>query len=124
MSRFVLGMFVAGSLWSACGYVIAAEVDESPTITGEVEENWEYRPATAPSAVYKPNPQAIFQQKAMVRAQQRQDRLASMSWYGMSNSRPIAAPTPFTSMYSPAWQGAGARPFAWHTTGRPTYVFR
>jgi hypothetical protein len=62
---------------------------------------------------YDPDPQAIVQQKAMERAQQRSLRLASLSWYGMSNARPTAAATPFTSRYSPVWETPGGRPFAW-----------
>jgi hypothetical protein len=66
------------------------------------------------STDYQPNPRAIVQQKAMQRAQQRQLRIASMNWFGMSNSRPTAASTPFTSLYGPAWQMPGGRPFAWN----------
>jgi hypothetical protein len=49
--------------------------------------------------------------------------LASLAWYGMFNGRPMASPTPFTSMYSPTWQQPGGRPFAWYASSRPTYVF-
>src|SRR5439155_15239195 len=56
---------------------------------------------------------AIVQQKALVRAEQRQERMASMSWYGMSNSRPNAATTPFTSRYSSVWEMPGGRPYSW-----------
>jgi len=71
---------------------------------------------------YRPDTRAIIHQKAQTRAHQRQSRLASLSWYGMSNGRPTAAPTPFTSLYSPVWQMPGGRPFAWHTRTWPTYV--
>jgi hypothetical protein len=64
-----------------------------------------------------PTPLEIIQYKAQVRAQQRMTRMASMEWYGMSASRPRAAATPFTGMYSPVWQMPGGRPFAW----TPTY---
>jgi len=86
------------------------------------DDSWYYRPSNEPS-VYKPNPKQIVQQKAMAYGQRRSNRLAALNWYGMSNSRPTASPTPFTSMYSPAWQAPGGRPFAWHP-GRPTYIFR
>lgn len=66
---------------------------------------------------------AIIQQKAQVRAEQRQDRMASMSWYGMSNSRPNAATTPFTSRYSSVWEMPGGRPYSWNPSwSRPDYV--
>ena len=68
--------------------------------------------------------QAIIQQKAQVRAEQRQERMASMSWYGMSNSRPNAATTPFTSRYSSTWEMPGGRPYSWTPAwSRPNYVF-
>jgi hypothetical protein len=72
---------------------------------------------------YRPDTREIIHQKAQTRALQRQARLASMSWYGMSNARPTAAPTPFMSLYSPVWQMPGGRPFAWHSDPWPTYVF-
>jgi hypothetical protein len=87
------------------------------------DESWYYQPSTEPTT-YQPNPKAIIHQKALARSQQRSDRLAALNWYGMSNGRPTAAPTPFTSLYSPAWQTPGGRPFAWYSNGRPTYIFR
>jgi hypothetical protein len=86
------------------------------------DDSWYYQPSNEPTA-YKPNPKMIAQQRAMAYGQQRSNRLAALNWYGMSNSRPIASPTPFTSMYSPAWQSPGGQPFAWYP-GRPTYIFR
>jgi hypothetical protein len=71
----------------------------------------------------RPDAQAIIHEKAQTRAYQRQARLASLSWYGMSNARPTAAPTPFTSLYSPVWQMPGGRPYAWHSRGWPTYIY-
>lgn len=67
-------------------------------------------------------PQSIIHRKAQVRAAQRQARLASLSWYGMSNARPTASPTPFTTLYSPVWQMPGGRPYAWHYY-RPVYFY-
>lgn len=73
----------------------------------------------------KPDPQAIIQYKAQVRAAQRMDRMASMQWYGMSNARPTASVTPFSSMYSPAWQTPGGRPYAWfHMHRSPVIILR
>ena len=67
------------------------------------------------------DPKVIVREKAKQRAAQRMARLDALRWYGMSNSRPTAASTPYTSMYSPAWQMPGGRPFAWFHT-RPTLV--
>ena len=65
---------------------------------------------------------AIAQQKAQFRAAQRMGRMASMEWYGMSNSRPTASPTPFFTRYSPVWEMPGGRPYSWYPYTRPGYV--
>jgi hypothetical protein len=75
-----------------------------------------------PPADYEPNVRAIIHQNAQTRGQQRQLRLSSMAWYGMSNSRPTASPTPFTTLYSPVWQMPGGRPYAWYPMHRTTYL--
>jgi hypothetical protein len=97
--------------------VVAQVATRDATTADERDESWYY---TQPS--YRPNPRAIIHAKAQTRAAQRQTRLASMAWYGMSNSRPTGAPTPFTSRYSPVWEVPGGRPFTWHDRTWPTYV--
>lgn len=91
---------------------LAATAAEEPK-----EQSW-YREQTPA----KPDSKAIVQQKAQIRAQQRMDRLASLNWYGMSNSRPQASGTPFTGRYSPTWEMPGGRPYAWYPYVRPGYV--
>ena len=66
---------------------------------------------------------ALAQQKAAARAEQRMARLAAMRWYGFSGSRPTASGLPWTTMYSPAWQQPGGRPFAWYMSYRPTVIY-
>jgi hypothetical protein len=90
--------------------------DNSPP-DSERDQTW-YRQ----TSTYQPDTRAIIHQKAQARGAQRDARLASLNWYGMSNSRPTAAPTPFSSLYSPVWQQPGGRPFAWSTTSWPTSV--
>lgn len=115
MSRFIVGIFVAGSLWMACGLALAADVNVSATPKSETDETWEYRPTTPSAQVYKPNSLMIVQQKSMVRAQQRQDRLAAQSWYGVSASRPSETPIPYTSVRGPVWwDDSYQRPYAWY----------
>lgn len=64
------------------------------------------------------------QLKAMARAEQRMARLAAMRAYGMSASRPTASAMAFTTMYAPAWQMPGGRPFAWwHPTSRGVVIY-
>ena len=67
---------------------------------------------------------AIVQQKAQARAEQRNDRLATSSWYGMSNSRPTTAASPSASRYGSVWEMPGGRPYSWYPAyARPNYVF-
>jgi hypothetical protein len=68
------------------------------------------------------NPKAVVRRNAEFQHQQRLARMEALKWYGFSNARPVASPTPFTSMYSPAWQSNWHRPYAWYTSGRPTIV--
>lgn len=82
--------------------------EEDRDIQNESDE-WYYE-----SGQMKVDPLRVHQQKSAERAAQRRARIASMAWYGMSNSRPTASATPFTGMYSPAWQTPGGRPFAWY----------
>jgi hypothetical protein len=78
--------------------------------------------------VYRPIPSRVqiptlAQQKAQARGEQRMARLEAMKWYGFSNSRPTATAMPWTTMYSPAWQQPGGRPFAWYVSSRPVLIF-
>ena len=73
---------------------------------------------------YRQDARAIVQQKAQARAEQRNDRLATSSWYGISNSRPSGSSTPFTSRYGSSWEMPGGRPYSWYPAySRPNYVF-
>jgi hypothetical protein len=127
--------FIAALLFSSLVVIAAparAEVDEvlDVDVSSPVNQNrsqarddsWYYQPSNEPTT-YRPDPKMIAQQRAMAYGQQRASRIAALNWYGMSNSRPTASPTPFTTMYSPAWQSPGGRPFAWFP-GRPTYIIR
>jgi hypothetical protein len=86
-------------------------------------------PATSATESWYPKPPkrndnpTVAQQKAMERGAQRMARLEASRWYGFSNSRPTASGMPFTSMYSPAWQQPGGRPFAWYTSSRPIVIY-
>ncbi len=134
MSRLIRAALLLGSIFAFTAAVPAEDLDDfdvdatSPVNqTRQVrsaprDDSWYYHPSTE-ATNNQPSPRQIVQQKAMARSQQRADRIASTNWYGMSNARPTAAPTPFTSMYSPAWQMPGGRPYAWFA-GRPTYIFR
>ncbi|MEM9353336.1 MAG: hypothetical protein AAGA92_10010 [Planctomycetota bacterium] len=106
------GMLTLGS--SAQAQERAAD---SPT--GERSESWYYG-STQPAQTY-----TVAQQKAMARAAARTARLESSRWYGFHHARPTATAMAFTSMYSPAWQMPGARPFAWYHGNRgPVVIVR
>ncbi len=117
-------MVLAAPLVLAFGFCPVAwsqETGESSAFAPAAEgRDWQYEQ----DYEYQPDPRFIIHQKAQWRGQQRMGRLAAMRWYGMYNGRPIGAPTPFTSMYSPAWQMPGGRPNAWHTRGTTVIVTR
>lgn len=69
------------------------------------------RPEYAGS-IGKMTPMEIIQQKAQMKAAQRQSRIATREWYGYSASRPKTNATPFSGMYGPQFQG--------HAIGRPS----
>ena len=110
----VLSASLAAGSCFAKGTLMNADAEESH------EQSWN-REQKASS---KEEARAIVQQKAQVRAEQRMDRLASSSWYGMSNSRPSGSSTPFTSRYGSSWEMPGGRPYSWYPAyARPNYVF-
>jgi hypothetical protein len=91
---------------------------EPPPSLSAADEAWSYR--NPPQREAKPT---LAQERAIVRGQQRAARLEAMRWYGFSGSRPTASGIPFTTMYSPAWQQPGGRPFAWYTSSRPIIIY-
>jgi hypothetical protein len=120
---FAAFLLVLGFSLAAGPPLAAQDFDTQTPVVDVRADDSQYTSSTytAPPA-YEPNPRFIVQQNAQTRAQQRQLRLSSMAWYGMSNSRPTASPTPFASRYSPVWEMPGGRPYAWFTFNRPTYL--
>lgn len=121
MLTFSLRAFVVGFGLTIVSYTCVAAGDFMGVSSAEEpaekhEQSW-YREQST-----KPDSQAIVIQKAQIRAQQRNDRMASMQWYGQSNARPQAAITPFTSRYSPLWEMPGGTPYSWVPQSRPGYV--
>jgi hypothetical protein len=67
------------------------------------------------------NPKNAVRAKAEFDAQQRSNRLATMRWYGYSNSRPRVGADPINS-YSPAWSSnTPLQPNRWQGTGSGAY---
>lgn len=97
--------------------------EESPTIptpslTSATPEMWFYEQERA----RQENPKTALRRKAELRSAQRAQRIAAMKWYGMSNSRPTANPTPLFSTYSPTWVSRAADPLRWHAGAPTIYV--
>lgn len=111
---FVLASLVLLASAAPVGADEAAVVDST---TVAAEEAWHYRSPMPRAAT-----PSLAKQKAALRGQQRMARLDAMRWYGFSNSRPTASGMPWTTMYSPAWQAPGGRPFAWYASSRPIVI--
>jgi hypothetical protein len=71
------------------------------------------------------DPKMAVRASAEFRADQRHRRLASMQWFGLSNSRPQACPDPFHADWSPGWKSNNlAYPYRWNGVGTTWYVAR
>lgn len=68
------------------------------------------------------DPKAAVRRKAELRAAQRRNRLAAMKWYGLSNQRPRANPTPWFGVYSPMWVANLWEPYRWVGLGTPAVI--
>ena len=69
------------------------------------------------------DPHALVQHQAELRAAERAHRIASMQWYGMSNSRPRASNDPFNNDYGPSWtSGNRFTPNRWDANIHSTVV--
>ncbi len=112
---WVGALVVAAAVSSASAQQLPAPAQESAPSANDYSSYHPVREKT-------PTP-TLAQQKAAARAEQRMGRLAAMRWYGFSGSRPTASGLPWTTMYSPAWQQPGGRPFAWYTSYRPTVIY-
>ena len=65
------------------------------------------------------DPKMMVRARAEFRAWQRYRRLASMRWFGFSNTRPCASPDPFNGDYSPRWTAnPGYFPSRWNGVGQ------
>ena len=122
MKKFLTGGFRA-ALAGFLAVVVASAAQAQEPVAPPAEpapagaEGWYYRQAPERETTL-----TLAQQKAQMRGAQRMARLEALRWYGFSNSRPTASPIPWTTMYSPAWQAPGGRPFAWHMSSRPVVI--
>jgi hypothetical protein len=65
-----------------------------------------------------------IRRRAEQRGQERQARLASQKWYGISNSRPTVSPTPWFNGYSDRWGSNTYDPMRWRMPAVPLIVSR
>lgn len=64
------------------------------------------------------DPKAAVRRNAEHRAAQRQSRIESMKWFGLSNIRPSATSTPVMGTYSPMWTSNSYNPMHWQGGNR------
>jgi hypothetical protein len=93
--------------------------DQNPSTVSPTPEMWFYEQ----ERTRYEDPKGAVRRKAETRAAQRASRLASMKWYGMSNSRPVASTTPLFGTYSPMWVSNTSEPFRWRAS-EPAIVLR
>jgi hypothetical protein len=91
----------------------------APPLTAEV---WFYQEELRRRA----DPRVAVREKAEFRSRERQRRIASRKWFGLSNARPIVSPTPVHGPYSRTWTAQPTWPYPWsgqagsvHTVRRP-----
>lgn len=63
-------------------------------------------------------------QMAEYRATARLQRLNSMKWFGMSNTRPYKSSDPYHSDASPTWVSNSLLPYRWQASAAPIVVIR
>lgn len=90
----------------------------SPGMVTPTPEMWFYEQERAQHE----DPKAAVRRKAEYKASQRTSRLAALQWYGFSNARPTASPTPWFGSNSPSWVGNTSDPNHWQFGGTPNIV--
>ncbi len=92
--------------------------DVSPGVVTPTQEMWFYEQERNRSD----DPKMAVRRKAEFRAAQRSNRLASMHWYGMSNSRPVVNTTPWFGSFSPTWVSNSSDPNFWRPLSQTSIV--
>ncbi len=71
------------------------------------------------------DPQLIVRANAQQRAADRHARIASLAWYGLSNSRPSVSPDPVQGDFAPRWTSGNYMPMRWNGGGPgPTIILQ
>ena len=118
--KLILQVGIVSVGLSACSCFAAGTLMNADAEEESHEQSWNREQKSNT----KQDARAIVQQKAQARAEQRNDRMATSSWYGISNSRPSAARRRSRSRYGSPWEMPGGRPYSWYPAyARPNYVF-
>ena len=99
---------------------IASSHETSPGVLTPTPEMWFYEQERA----RHDDPKLAIRRRAELRGLQRQDRLASLKWYGLSNSRPSVSITPWFGSYSANWGSNTPDPMRWRAAPVPLIVQR
>jgi hypothetical protein len=99
---------------------IASSQETSPGLLTPTPEMWFYEQERARHDDRK----LAIRRRAELRGLQRQDRLASLKWYGLSNSRPSVSITPWFGSYSANWGSNTPDPMRWRPAPAPLVVQR
>lgn len=67
------------------------------------------------------DPHVAVRERAATAARARQNRIESRRWFGLSNLRPAANPTPNTSRYAHGWVSNGWNRHDWVGAGNRRY---
>jgi len=87
----------------------------SPGELKATPEMWFYDQAMRQYA----DPKMAVRAKAELRESQRQHRIESRKWFGLSNSRPTVGSDPFHGDYAPHWvSNSGYYPLRWNGVGQ------
>jgi hypothetical protein len=87
---------------------------------GETPEMWFYEQERRRSE----DPQSIVRAAAQQRAAERHARLATLAWFGISNSRPQCSPDPVHGPYSSRWVSNGYQTSEWVGVGSTTVILQ
>lgn len=92
--------------------------DQLPSLSNITPEMWLY----LQQLQRHDDPKMAVRRKAEERARQRENRLASRRWFGLSNMRPVANPVPLMGTYSPMWVGNSWDEYHWVGVGSPLFL--
>jgi hypothetical protein len=94
--------------------------DSSIGVVAPTPEMWFYEQESKRQGDTK----LAVRRRAELKGEQRHHRLASMKWYGISNSRPTVSPTPWCGGYSDHWASNTYDPLRWRMPSVPVVVSR